>query len=69
MENLKKNTAEDALKALENTMKLLEESSSEKANTGACVWVTPSGQSFCAQLTPTDCSKINGAIFVGGACK
>lgn len=64
-----KNTNDDALKALEDAMTLLgAENTAEQAG-GVCVWVTPSGQKFCAPISQSDCSKINGAIFVpSGKC-
>lgn len=68
MENMKKNTNEDAIKALGNSMKIIESLTAGDENKGACVWVTPSGKSFCAQLTPADCARIDGAIYVGGDC-
>jgi len=68
MEN-SKNTNEDALKALEDAMKLLGADNSAEAAGGVCVWVTPSGQKFCAPISQSDCLKINGAVFVsGGKC-
>lgn len=65
----KKNEIEEALKALEKSMRLLEEMSRGKSNTGACVWISTSGKAFCAQLTPEDCKKVSGATFIGGTCK
>ncbi len=63
------NTNEDALKALENAMELLGEGKTAEAAGGVCVWVTPSGAKFCAPISKSDCSKINGAVFVpGGKC-
>ena len=71
MENTedKKNTNEDALKALEDAMTLLGEGNTAEQSGGVCVWVTPSGQRFCAPISQSDCSRISGAIFVpGGRC-
>ncbi len=65
----KKNSNEDALKALENTMTLLGAEKTAEETGGVCVWVTPSGQKFCAPISQSECSKITGAIFVsGGKC-
>ena len=64
----KKNTAEDAVKALEGAFKLLNDLNKDADDTGACVWVTPSGSSVCAQLTPEQCSLIDGASYLGGNC-
>lgn len=68
MEN-SKNTNEDALKALEDAMKLLGKDNTAEAAGGVCVWVTPSGKSYCAPISESDCAKISGARFVpGGKC-
>ena len=64
-----KNTNEDALKALEDLMKLLGASNTAELAGGVCVWVTPSGKSICSPISQDDCSKINGAVFVpDGKC-
>lgn len=65
MEN-SKNTNEDALKALEDSMKLLGASNTAEFAGGVCVWVTPSGKSICSPISQDDCSKIKGAVFLPG---
>lgn len=59
-----KNNQEDALKALEDAMKLLGDDKTAEDNGGVCVWVTPNGQRFCAPISKDQCSNINGAVFV-----
>lgn len=61
-----KNTNEDVLKALEDTMTLLGEKNTSEATGGVCIWVTPSGQKFCAAISQENCSKITGAVFLSG---
>ena len=65
----KENAINEALQVLEKSMKLLEEMSHGKSNIGACVWISTGGKTFCAQLTPEDCKKVTGAVFMGGPCK
>lgn len=68
MEN-SKNTAEDAMTALEDAMKLLAKDNTAELAGGVCVWVTPSGKKVCAPISQADCAKITGAVFVpGGKC-
>ena len=64
MNDLKNNSNEDALKALEDSMKLLGELSTESG--GVCLWVTPSGKTVCSPISASDCAKITGAIFLAG---
>lgn len=66
MEPLKRNSYDDALAALRDAMRILEHKSLQKADAGACLWVSPSGEKICARLTPGDCAKITGAVFIGG---
>jgi len=64
-----KNTNEDALRALEDAMKLLGENKTADENGGVCVWVAPSGKSFCAPISQSDCAKIKGSSWVpDGKC-
>lgn len=51
--------------------KLLEkanQATSDAALVGACVYVSPGGQSYCWQVTPAQCSAMKGT-YVGGPCK
>ncbi len=69
MKSVRSITSVTAIKALEAALKLLEKKSAQKAEAGACIWVTPKGKKLCVRLTPEDCDKIPGMVFIGGTCK
>jgi hypothetical protein len=69
METLKPNTPVSTMNALEAALKLLERKSAQKAEVGACLWIDGEGKRYCFKLTPEDCEKIPGLIYIGGPCK
>ncbi len=69
MRPIKKNSYNDAVAALKAALRIIEKMSSQKAEAGACLWICPDGEKICIKMTPEQCEKIPGAIYVGGPCK
>jgi hypothetical protein len=66
--SIKIRPTDNNFEALEAALKVLEKKSSQVADAGACLWTGRDGKNICVRISPEDCEKIPGAVFIGGDC-